>query len=57
MIPKSGRRFSDKIVPYELSMIWKKPAPDLIRGGCRFLINRDNTTLQNGLIPRAADAS
>jgi hypothetical protein len=50
MIPKSGNRFSEKIMlkqeagpwsdstewDHGLSMIPKKPAPDLIRGGNRF---------------------
>jgi hypothetical protein len=36
MIPKSGYRFSDKIMLQQKSMIPKKPAPDLIRGGYRF---------------------
>jgi len=36
MIPKSGYRFSDKIMLEPMSMIPKKPAPDLIRGGDRF---------------------
>jgi hypothetical protein len=36
MIPKSGNRFSDKIMLKLKSMIPKKPAPDLIRGGNRF---------------------
>jgi hypothetical protein len=36
MIPKSGNRFSAKIMRNEKSMIPKKPAPDLIRGGNRF---------------------
>jgi len=36
MIPKSGHRFSDKIMRQQNSMIPKKPAPDLIRGGHRF---------------------
>jgi hypothetical protein len=38
MIPKSGNRLSDKIMLKEKSMIPKKPAPDLIRGGNRFQI-------------------
>ena len=36
MIPKSGDRLSDKIMLKPKSMIPKKPAPDLIRGGDRF---------------------
>src|ERR1051326_7623500 len=33
MIPKSGHRFSEPIMLRQISMIPKKPAPDLIRGG------------------------
>jgi hypothetical protein len=36
MIPKSGNRFSEKIMRRQKSMIPKKPAPNLIRGGDRF---------------------
>ena len=36
MIPKSGNRFSEKIMLKQKRMIPKKPAPDLIRGGNRF---------------------
>jgi hypothetical protein len=36
MIPKSGYRFSEKIMLKRKSMIPKKLAPDLIRGGYRF---------------------
>jgi hypothetical protein len=35
MIPKSGTRFSEKIMRQQKSMMPKKPAPDLIRGGSR----------------------
>jgi len=37
MIPKSGNRFSEKIMlQLNIRMIPKKLAPDLIRGGNRF---------------------
>ena len=36
MIPKSGDRFSQKIMRQQNRMIPKKPAPHLIRGGDRF---------------------
>ena len=36
MIPKSVKRFSDKVMLDARSMIPKKPAPDLIRGVKRF---------------------
>jgi hypothetical protein len=36
MIPKSGYRFSEKIMLKQTSMIPKKPALDLIGGGYRF---------------------
>jgi len=36
MIPKSGNRFSDKIMLRKDCMIPKKPAPHLMRGGYRF---------------------
>jgi len=36
MIPKSGNRFSAKIMRQQNCMIPKKPVPDLIRDGNRF---------------------
>jgi hypothetical protein len=54
MIPKSGRRFSEKIMPEQSAMIPKKPAPDLIRGGSRF--SEKIMPEQSAMIPKKLDA-